>query len=262
MARPFTHLKPVLHSFPGRKGAGRPLLFLHGAWHGPWYWHPLAKRLAAAGRKCLLLELPGHGENPWPLPGLTSLNDYAGLAAKAAGKHSPVLVGHSMGGWLAQKILERADLPAALLAPLPPGGLPKPSFLRLLAAYPLAMSRALAGRPVAMSGPAMYQRLFKGSDDGFRAGDDFPLLSAEPARTALEMGLGFCRAAPPRGRAPRLLLAAEDDYFVPPRRQARLAKSLGAEYQMLAGTGHHLIRGDKGGQVAGIMEEWLTRHNL
>ena len=222
----------------------------------------MADYFTARGRDCLLLELPGHGEKPWPLPGTTSLADYYGLAASAAAGKRPVLVGHSMGGWLAQKILEQADLPAALLAPLPPKGLPKASFLRLLASRPLAMSRALAGKPVAMENPAMYGQLFRGRGDDFRAEDDFPLLAAEPARVALEMGLGLCRCRPPKGKSPRLVLAAEDDYFVTPRRLARLARRLGAEFYTVAGAGHHLIRGGKAAVVGQRLAGWLERFSL
>ncbi|MBI5522910.1 MAG: alpha/beta fold hydrolase [Desulfarculus sp.] len=226
MARPFDHLPPTLHRLgppPGQ--ARREVLCLPGAWQGPGAWQDLAQPLAAAGYGLNLLELPGHGPEPWDLPAFTSLRDYADLARRAAGSlNRPVLLGQGLGGWLAQKILEVADLPALLLAPWPGGGLPWPGLLALARACPRGLLGLLTGRPLALDLVAAG-----------RLGLDRPgaNLVPEPARAALEMLLGLARAYPPRGRAPRLVVALGGHPPLPLANQARLAARLGAELKIL-----------------------------
>jgi pimeloyl-ACP methyl ester carboxylesterase len=82
-------------------------------------------------------------------------------------------------------------------------------------------------------------------------------LCPEPARVALELGLGLARARPPQGQAPRLLLAGGRDALVPPASQARLARYLGARLEVLPGAPHHLWLEDTGGQVAGMALKFL-----
>ncbi|MBI4798623.1 MAG: alpha/beta fold hydrolase [Desulfarculus sp.] len=231
MARPFDHLPPVLRRLgPPPAQARRELLLLPGAWRGPEAWQGLAGPLAGAGYGLNLLELPGHGPETWDLPAFTSLRDYADLARRAAGALGrPVLLGQGLGGWLAQKILEVADLPALLLAPWPGGGLPWPGVLALARTCPRGLLGLLAGRPLALE-PDQARRL------GLtRAGER---LVAEPARVVLEMLLGLARAKPPRGRAPRLVLALAGHPLLPQVGQARLAARLGASLTVLpAGSG-------------------------
>lgn len=241
MARPFTHLAPeITRAGPPPAQARRELLLIHGAWHGPACWDDLAGPLAAAGYGVNRLALPGHGHPPWPLPATTSLDDYAGLVRRAAaGLTRPVLVGHSLGGWLAMKTLETADLPAALLMPLPPAGLPLPRLARLMAEFPAALAPALGLRPLRLASPAMAGRLLY--PPGLAPAElarRYGGLVAEPGRVGLEMALGLASCRPRPGRAPRLVAAAGRDHLLPPARLRRLARRLGAEHAELPGAAH------------------------
>lgn len=241
MARPFTHLAPeLIRSGPPPGRARREVLLLHGAWHGPWCWEALAGPLVAAGFGVNRLALPGHGHPAWPLPATTSLNDYADLARRAAaGLDRPVLVGHSLGGWLAMKVLEQADLPAALLMPLPPAGLPLWRLARLMTGFPAAALPVLALRPLALTTPAMAGRLLLPA--GLAAAELVPRwrpLVPEPGRVGLEMALGLVACRPRPGRSPRLVVAAGRDWLLPPARLRRLAARLGAGYAELPGAAH------------------------
>ncbi|MFH1057817.1 MAG: alpha/beta hydrolase [Pseudomonadota bacterium] len=241
MARPFTHLAPeVMRSGPPPGQARRELLFIHGAWHGPWCWDGLAGPLAADGFGVNRLALPGHGDRAWPLPATTSLNDYADLARRAAAAiDRPVLVGHSLGGWLAMKVLEVADLPAVLIAPLPPRGLPWLRLLRMMAGFPAAVAPCLALRPLRLTSPAMAGRLLWNPALGpAEQARRWQRLVAEPGRVGLEMALGLVPCRPRPGRAPRLVVAAGRDYFLPQSRMRGLARSLGAGLAGIAGAAH------------------------
>lgn len=235
------------------------VLFLHGAWVGAWYWEPLAQAVAQAGYGVSILELPGHGQDAWPLPPTTSLNDYACLAAKAAGDlGQPVLVGHSMGGWLTQKILEVADLPAALLAPLPGGGLPLGGLLRFMAANPWSLPSTFGGRAMAVPDVETARKIFFCDLPQAEIQAVLAQLVLEPARVALEMGLGLARAKPAPGRAPRLVMAAGRDFFMPKGALEHLARRLGARFVLLKNHPHNLWMEDPQNQVADILLDFLA----
>jgi pimeloyl-ACP methyl ester carboxylesterase len=118
-----------------------PLLFIHGAWHGAWCWdeHYL-DFFADHGFAAHAVSLRGHGASAgrdrlrW-----TRIREYVADVAQAAASlpASPALIGHSMGGFVAQKYLEQHKAPAAvLLAAVPPGGVSRTS-LRLAARHPV-----------------------------------------------------------------------------------------------------------------------------
>lgn len=81
--------------------ATRPLLLIHGAWHGSWFWHRVEPLLLEAGIEHLSLELP-----------LSSYaDDVAAVRAAAAQLGEGVVAcGHSYGGRV---------LSTAALAPTP-----------------------------------------------------------------------------------------------------------------------------------------------
>ncbi|HHX58341.1 MAG TPA: alpha/beta hydrolase [Candidatus Moranbacteria bacterium] len=88
------------------KGA---LLFIHGASHGAWCWKKYMQYFSQKGFDCYALSLRGHGKSD----GYENLNDYGlddyvkdilNVLKKIPAK--PVLIGHSMGGILTQKIIQ------------------------------------------------------------------------------------------------------------------------------------------------------------
>jgi len=104
-----------------------PLLFVHGGWHGAWCWDDhFLDFFAERGYRAVALSLRGHGSSPTPTPlPRVTVNDYIDdVRATADGLGgSPVLVGHSLGGFVIQRYLERHNAPAAVLVgSLPPRG--------------------------------------------------------------------------------------------------------------------------------------------
>lgn len=124
-----------------------PLLFVHGAWHGAWCWKEhFLPYFFARGVSCYALSFRGHGESEGIEKLHTfSLNDYMDdvLQVMARLKEKPVLIGHSMGGAIVQKIVhthpDKIKM-VVLLASIPPQGTLKVS-LRLLLTRFREMSR-------------------------------------------------------------------------------------------------------------------------
>jgi len=94
----------------------RPILFVHGAFHGAWCWEEAIRELAARGRRAIAIDLPGHGADRTPR-GNVGLEDYAARIGTTLGRIDvPVtLVAHSMGGIPATIAAERAGERVAAL---------------------------------------------------------------------------------------------------------------------------------------------------
>jgi len=107
------------------------ILFVHGMWGSACVWENYQKRFESLGYKTSALTLRYHDTNFGdPAPdglGKTSLLDYADdiQAAIDALGEAPVLVGHSMGGLLAQIVASKTNNIRGVIAltPAPPAGI-------------------------------------------------------------------------------------------------------------------------------------------
>ena len=119
---------------------------IHGAFCGPWSLDGLKEKFEAAGYRVTAPALRFHDVKPAPAAlGTTGLDDYAADLEEEieALKAPPILVGHSMGGLLAQMLAARTDVAALiLLAPSAPWGVPPTTLFEIGA----AQSMPLCGR--------------------------------------------------------------------------------------------------------------------
>jgi pimeloyl-ACP methyl ester carboxylesterase len=106
------------------------IYMIHGMWGGAWYWQNYKDFFESKGYHCLATILRFHDmnpkDNPDPRLGTTSLVDYIeDLEKELHGLgENPIIMGHSMGGLLAQ-ILGSQNLAKALilLTPSAPAGI-------------------------------------------------------------------------------------------------------------------------------------------
>ena len=108
----------------GSKKAGT-IVMIHGMCCGGWYWENFSKFFSNEGYHCLTPTLRFHdvdpGADPHPQIVTTSLLDYAADLENQIRdlKTAPILMGHSMGGLLAQILGSRGLAKAlVLLAPI------------------------------------------------------------------------------------------------------------------------------------------------
>jgi pimeloyl-ACP methyl ester carboxylesterase len=93
------------------RGAGRPLLLLHGGGSSSRCWLPVIDRLATE-RRVIAFDFPGFGRTPPPDPTVTFSMDWAmdelGAELARLGIDTPVdIAGNSMGGWMALEAAKR-----------------------------------------------------------------------------------------------------------------------------------------------------------
>ena len=105
------------------RGAGPPALLVHGLGDSLAGWAQVAGALSRR-HELHLLDLPGHGlsRDPpdWRLSTLA-----AGVAHYARGmRQAPLLVGHSLGGWIALRLAASGTVPLSGLMLVNPAGAP------------------------------------------------------------------------------------------------------------------------------------------
>lgn len=245
-----------------------PILFVHGAWHAAWCWdvHFLA-HFARHGYPAHAVSLRGHGASPSDKPiRRLRLADYADDVARAAERIGgpPVVVGHSMGGIVTQRYLERHAAPAAvLLASVPPRGA-WAITAGVAARHPLAFGRAIGTArlyPV-VDNPERARRLLV--SDRLTPEEWAPFqacLRDESFLAYLDMlGLGLPR--PSRVRAPLLVLGAGGDRIVPAADVRATARAYGAEHHLFPRLSHDVMLDPEWQTVADRILAWLGERGL
>lgn len=96
-----------------RFGSGPEIVWIHGLGEQSQSLEAIATHPGFAGFSHVLVDLPGYGRSPWP-EHPDHLERVAERLADWIGERRPVLIGHSMGGVLAQLIAERIAVRAVV----------------------------------------------------------------------------------------------------------------------------------------------------
>jgi pimeloyl-ACP methyl ester carboxylesterase len=114
----------------GRKGMTETIFMIHGMWGGPGYWGNYKSLFEKEGYRYVTTTLRFHDMDPKDAPdpqlGTTSLLDYAEDLEQEIQQLGvkPIVMGHSMGGLLAQILGSRGLAKAlVLLTPASPAGI-------------------------------------------------------------------------------------------------------------------------------------------
>jgi pimeloyl-ACP methyl ester carboxylesterase len=250
--------RELLEAHPAGPSGRPPLLFVHGAWHGAWcfeeHWLPAA---ADAGWDAYAVSLRGHGGSETPEAfARVPLRDYEHDVLQTITRlpSPPVLIGHSMGGLIVQRVLERyrAAPAGVLLASVSPDhGVG--TATSLLRHDPAALARAAAGRPPRFRPRTLY---------GPRT--DEATARRYTDRLGPESWLATMQLVLPRRTGevttPMLVVGGGDDALVPPRALVRTARRLGVQARLLRGMGHMLMLEPDQDAVLRLVLRWLDDH--
>jgi len=250
-----------------------PLVFIHGYWSTPATFARLKARYEANGHAVHAPALPYHDRDPSlpppPEVGTLTIEDYVRflVAEIAAFDTPPVIIGHSMGGMLAQIVAAR----------MPHVG------LVLLSTAPTAMTQAVSLDTVRTMGGVMLhwgwwaaptQIAEKPALWGVYNGVPDDIARAELAgqvwdsgRVLAEMVLptlsatGATRVDYRRLDKPALVIVGtEDRTTVPGIARATARRLCGkVDYHEIPGAGHWLFWGATELKVGGLIGEWLEQ---
>ncbi len=237
-------------------GVRRSVLLIHGMWGKGAYWARFAARLEAAGYHCHAPDLLHHDIAPNdPAPqalGTLSLTDYLDdLEAKIrAFDERAVIIGHSMGGLLAQQLAARG-LGSALvaLAPAPSAGM-WPIRLKPLKVFgPILAHPGWWKEPHKPTWQGVRTTIFNAGVPEDEARREFANYVWDSGRVLFELSNWFLdrrRAAAvnrERIRVPTLIIGGQQDAIVPigwVRSAARAFRGR-AEYEEYPEYGHWLV---------------------
>lgn len=146
-----------------------PLLMIHGMWGRPETFARLRPELAAAGIASVAPALPCHDIPPGspapPALGRIRLEDYVtALAAEVAALgEAPVILGHSLGGLLAQLVAARTGAAGLiLLAPAPSAQTLRPSLAQAATLRRVTLGWGWWRRPTLIDAEAARFGVFNG----------------------------------------------------------------------------------------------------
>lgn len=249
----------------GNGSSRPPVLLVHAAWHGAWCWADgFAQDLAAGGWAVHALSLRGHaGSGPARLNTL-SLRDYGDdvVAVLADLRRPAVLVGHSMGGGVVQRVLCRSDRPpvagAALLASVPPSGALRTTLTVARedpAAFALANLTLDLGRLVVTR--EQVRRLFLSADADPALVDGLhDRVQSESYRAFLDM-LRPHRPARRPSDVPMLVMGGETDRIFTVAEVEATAAAWGTTAHILTDLAHDVMLDTRWRDAAAHLRGWL-----
>jgi 3-oxoadipate enol-lactonase len=226
-------------------GAGHTVLMLHGIGGGHLAFAPQVETLASSGYRAVAWDMPGYGHSAPVEP-----YNFKGLAARCIALIESLqcgqvtLVGHSMGGMVAQEVMaRRPELvdKLVLCGTSPSFGKPEGDWQRQFIAQrtaPLDAGQTMADLAQVlvpqMTGPGALP-------EGLRLATHC-MAQVNPAtyRRALEALVTFDRRANlPNIHVPTLVVAGEFDRNAPPAVMQKMAQAIpGSTYLEMKGIGH------------------------
>ncbi len=241
------------------------LVFVHGAWHGVWCWEEhVAPAFRAEGYNVVVVTLPDHGN-----PG-SSARMWSGVGSyveevrseldslDGEARSNVVLVGHSMGGLVVQRLMETEEVVGGVLVASMPRKGATGALVRLAKADPKAVLTTIASLSLwpLIERREQVRHLFftddASADDVEKA---YPKLQNESFPAFLSMLTRWPR--PSKVTAPIRVIAAEYDGVFTLAEQHDLAKAYGVTAAVIEGAGHDLMLDQRWPQLVSEIEHAL-----
>ena len=242
-------------------GSSRPpVLLIHGMFGGAWYWEKYQNFLSARGYPTYAIDLRGHhGSRPVADIGKISTREYINDALEvAATLGRPIVIGHSMGGLIAQRLAEEnAVIAAVFLCSAPPRWIP-PLSVKLLSRMVRYLPELVLWKPItprrADADFLMFNRVPEDERD-----EQFARIVPESGKAGFEMSVGAIAVDAKRVTCPTFSISCEDDNFLVPR----IGRAIARKYRSKSVTypGHaHSIMVEPGWELpAAAIAVWLEQ---
>jgi pimeloyl-ACP methyl ester carboxylesterase len=243
---------------PASPGFKPPVVLIHGFCGGAWYWEGYQRLLAERGYESHAINLRGHhGSRPVANIGAVRLADYVDDArAVLATLKNPIVVGHSMGGLIAQKVAEGGGCKAVvLMASAPPRWIPIASW-RLAISQLKYIGDMISAMPIVPGRRDADTLMFNRTPPADRAAF-FPRLVPDSGRVGLELSLGTMGVSASRVTAPMLVVSGTDDQFVVPRIARAISDKYRAPLKLYPSFAHHIMSEPGWEKPASDIIDWM-----
>lgn len=253
----------------------RDVVLIHGMWCRGEHLDAVAAPLREAGYRVHQPTLPFHDQRDRAdmreALGRASLLDYAdycqGVIHQLKLAEPPILLGHSMGGLIAQMLAARMSVQALILfTPAPPAGIFAVSTRTLQVFWRRLLQWGFWRRPHALTADQARRYAFNGLAEG-RAEVLYPTLGLESGRAVFEIAcwpLDRRRATRVDASAvscPVYVLGCEDDWLTPAETVRRVAALYPqSTLDIDPARGHWMIDDDRTAQTMARCIDWLDKH--
>ncbi len=230
------------------------MVFVHGLCQGTWCWDQgFLQYFSEQGYDCYAIDLHRKNENGRS----ASINDYVrqlrSVVEEVGG--DPILVGHSMGGFVVQKYLEKyVCSQVILITPVPPQGALIPT-LRVILRHPSELVHLPTGNLRAVLA-SHYSELFHPETDVASVNKYRKHLVRESFRAFV--GMCWRRVRARRDQSVKVLvIGASHDGLMSKAEVATTAQRHGADLEVVENFGHNLMLEPGGMVAANRIYAWL-----
>lgn len=241
----------------GPPGGIRPcsaLLFVHGLGHDATCWRNWMHTASEDGYAAYAVSLRGHGGSGGSLRS-ARLKDYVEdvlRAVETVDADELVLVGHSLGGLVVQRVLalQPAKVSAGVLVGSITSGPAFGTVFSVLRSHPWQAMRFLAGLSLRLPPVMLFERM--GTEE-----------AAEISRSLcgespwVQYQLLFHLPSRVKSEYPLLSVYSKHDRMVPVRSARATARRYGADVQELAGIGHDMMLDGGWEKPWSVISDWL-----
>jgi Lysophospholipase len=240
------------------------IIFVHGAWHGKWCWEKhFTKVFKESGFEVVTFDLPGHDKSG-KIKGINkfSLKDYVNALKAEVDKLSttPIIIGHSMGGLILQKYLEKGSCKKAiLLASASPYGVIKTTlkFSKKWFFYPSLFGLNLYG---------LVNSESKSRDAFFSENLPPEALTEYTTQLCSESFMAFLDMLVPqvkiteKSNIPILVVGAENDTIFSITDQKKIATKFKGELIIVKDIAHNMMLDVNHEKVSSLIIGWLNKN--
>lgn len=241
------------------------LIFVHGAYHGSWCWEEkFLSFFDSKGCKCYAVSLRGHGKSEGREQiDSFSLDDYADDVMRVIDmlECSPILIGHSMGGAIVQKVaaaLGNRISGMILLASIPPKGMML-SLLGLLIKHP-QKAKILMNLEKASDVTMIGNLFFSDAMDRNEVEKYCKKLIAESKLASRQTVSTIVHSNAIPKDMPVLIIGAKNDAMLTRGQTKKLGKFYNKSVEWMERSGHDLMLDIEWKQVAGKIFTFIEQN--